>query len=67
MDPVLEFLHRHQPADHSLDGLPVTWILGALLFMHLVGLVLAATGRSWKKWLAPAALAWAIWWFGVMF
>ncbi len=64
MDPVLEFLNRRH--DHSLDGLPVTWILAAMLGVPLSMMVLAMTGRSGRK-LAPLGIAVVLWWSGVLF
>jgi hypothetical protein len=70
MDPLVESL-RHaglmHPDDHSLDGLPTSWIAGAFLLVILISIALAAAGRSWGKWHLPAAIGFCVWWSGVMF
>jgi hypothetical protein len=68
MDPLVELIHRwdtRHPYDHSLDGIPLTVGVVALLSIFTESLALGLTGRSWQRWQSPALAVFFAWWAGI--
>jgi len=65
MDPLVDAFQRINPTDHSLDGLPVTVFITAVIVFVLSTLTLRFTGRSWRRWSTPALCVLYAWWAGV--